>query len=483
MKTINGLQLHKMIVNGFNNLKNFEDFINSINVFPVSDSDTGTNMVLTLTSALENTKEDIHVGDYLSNLSKNMLLGARGNSGVIFSQMAKGISSSISSSEISVKDLSNALLEGYKKAYNATIDPKEGTILSVSHAGILNTINKLNSDSFLEFFKIYLDELLAEEATTIEKLDILKENGVLDAGGYAYYKFIEGMYFSLKGIDIKVKSEPILKGKEGSIFLQLKDFFNFDIYTFTEVLKGFSSKIKVFSYDSLLEITVEEVNINNLINYIKSFGAVVSIPSKEEVTNLRRYDDKSLYIVAFSSSSCYDKLFESYGVDIIFRTKDVCTKEVVDTFKFILSNRMVIFTNGKKNSEITKEAIKELDIQDRVTIIETNDEVECYFSLVMDIVDNSIEERISSFVNEAKEVNIVKVNKEEGTDPISIIIDKLEKVEDINDKSAFLVILNKEMYQYHLDEVSETLQDKFPYIEIDYKEDDSIDTLLKIGEF
>ena len=107
MKTINGLQLHKMIVNGFNNLKNFEDFINSINVFPVSDSDTGTNMVLTLTSALENTKEDIHVGNYLSNLSKNMLLGARGNSGVIFSQMAKGISSSITSSEISVKDLSN----------------------------------------------------------------------------------------------------------------------------------------------------------------------------------------------------------------------------------------------------------------------------------------------------------------------------------------------------------------------------------------
>lgn len=488
MEIVNGLDLHKFILSGFNNLKNYEELINRINVFPVSDSDTGTNMVLTISSALKNTKEDIHVGNYLSNLSKHMLLGARGNSGVILSQMFKGLSSSVSTSGLRVEGFINALLEGYKKAYCSTILPKEGTILNVLREGINNTKNRIKENTYEEFFKIYLEELLKEVELTIDKLDILKENNVVDAGGYAYYKFIEGMYLALLRKDIQDLSNINREEKEeeysSSIYLEIKDFIHFDIYSFTEVLKGICPKVKVISLDSLLVIKVEEANINNVLGYIKSFGVIVASYSiKEEFTKRKYIEDKSLYIVAFSSSKTYDSLFECNGVDIIFDSNKVNLKEVIDTLKFIKNHPIVVFSNAKKNIDLLNLAIKELDIEDNVNLIETKDELECYFSLMMDIIDNPISERISSFKKEAKEVKVININNENNIDPISLLVDSLSKTEDIDSRSVFLVVLNPNLYQYHLDEIIETLEEKFPYIEIDYKEDECLDSSIKVGVF
>ena len=136
-KRINGFQLEQMAKNGLALLQTRETEINRLNVFPVSDGDTGTNMRLTLENGLRYAKTAIHAGEFLKQLSEGMLLGARGNSGVILSQFFKGFYLELARcSVVGVGELRNALIRGYRVAYRAVVNPVEGTILSVTREGI-----------------------------------------------------------------------------------------------------------------------------------------------------------------------------------------------------------------------------------------------------------------------------------------------------------------------------------------------------------
>lgn len=208
-KVITGALLRKMIVSGANYLEENKEYVNSLNVFPVPDGDTGTNMSLTMKSAVKelNMISNNDMETICDAISKGALKGARGNSGVILSQILKGITSSFNNkAEIKTTDFANALIEGANVAYMAVTKPKEGTILTVikSMANASVKIAKKVSDH-QEFLKQVID--IGEEALamTPELLPVLKKAGVVDAGGRGLLIILNGFLKIIAGDESELK--------------------------------------------------------------------------------------------------------------------------------------------------------------------------------------------------------------------------------------------------------------------------------------
>ncbi len=208
-KIITGAMLRKMVVSGANYLEENKEYVNSLNVFPVPDGDTGTNMSLTMKSSVKEinmcTNNDMEA--ICDAISKGALKGARGNSGVILSQILKGLTSSfVHLKEIKIMDFANALIEGANVAYKAVTKPKEGTILTVIRAMADASIKiAKKAENFEDFFKQVLD--IGEEALSMtpELLPVLKKAGVVDAGGRGLLIIFNGFYKVVAGDESELK--------------------------------------------------------------------------------------------------------------------------------------------------------------------------------------------------------------------------------------------------------------------------------------
>ncbi len=208
-KYITGALLRKMVVSGANYLEENKEYVNSLNVFPVPDGDTGTNMSLTMKSAVKElnmcTNNDMET--ICDAISKGALKGARGNSGVILSQILKGITSSFNHlKEIKTIDFANALIEGANVAYKAVTKPKEGTVLTVIRAMADSSIKIAKKESEMqEFLKQVLD--IGEEALSMtpELLPVLKKAGVVDAGGRGLLIILNGFLKIVSGDESELK--------------------------------------------------------------------------------------------------------------------------------------------------------------------------------------------------------------------------------------------------------------------------------------
>ena len=195
-KIITGAMLRKMVISGTNFLEENKEYVNALNVFPVPDGDTGTNMSLTMKSAVKeiNMCTTNNMEQICDAISKGALKGARGNSGVILSQIFKGIAASFNKhDEIKTIDFANALIEGATVAYKAVTKPKEGTILTVIRAMADSSIKIAKKEPDMQnFLKQVID--IGEEALamTPELLPVLKKAGVVDAGGRGLLIILNG---------------------------------------------------------------------------------------------------------------------------------------------------------------------------------------------------------------------------------------------------------------------------------------------------
>ncbi len=208
-KVITGAMLRKMVVSGANYLEENKEYVNSLNVFPVPDGDTGTNMSLTMKSSVKelNMCANNDMETVCDAISKGALKGARGNSGVILSQILKGITTYFNNlKEIKAIDFANALIEGANVAYKAVTKPKEGTILTVIRAMADSAIKIAKKAENLEdFFKQVLD--IGEEALSMtpELLPVLKKAGVVDAGGRGLLIIMNGFLKIVCGDESELK--------------------------------------------------------------------------------------------------------------------------------------------------------------------------------------------------------------------------------------------------------------------------------------
>ena len=201
IRRINGSHLEAMLKNGLAGLQRREDYINRLNVFPVPDGDTGTNMCLTLGYGLRAARSSEHAGAFLNTLSDGMLLGARGNSGVILSQFFRGFAAALSrASMIGPGEMRDSLISGYRTAYASVVHPVEGTMLSVAREGIEHIRRQITRNSTIEtILAMYIAEMKKTLSYTPEMLPVLKEAGVVDSGAAGFILIFEGMLKYLYG--------------------------------------------------------------------------------------------------------------------------------------------------------------------------------------------------------------------------------------------------------------------------------------------
>ncbi|WP_370148539.1 DAK2 domain-containing protein [Exiguobacterium profundum] len=214
LNRLDGVALSNMIANGAANLSQNADYVDSLNVFPVPDGDTGTNMNLTMTSGAKEvaTMNTSDVAEVSSKFARGLLMGARGNSGVILSQLFRGFGKAVEGkTELTTIDFAEALKRGVDTAYKAVMKPVEGTILTVAREAADEALLASESTSdFAEFMKRVIVEAKASLDRTPDLLPVLKEVGVVDSGGQGLLVIYEGFLASLEGKELEKPHTPVM---------------------------------------------------------------------------------------------------------------------------------------------------------------------------------------------------------------------------------------------------------------------------------
>lgn len=230
--TISGSLFKKMVTNGAINLKNNHQEINHLNVFPVPDGDTGTNMQMTMMAGIKEVSslDSKSIVDVSKILSRGLLMGARGNSGVILSQFFRGVYSEIAkikNGSATVDEFIAALVGGYQMAYRAVMTPVEGTILTVVREAAEHVLRERKSlKSVEDVLNCYLKQARVSLDRTPELLPVLKQAGVVDSGGAGFIKIIEGMLLATQGqtLTLQQETQAELKHEEGFKGQNIEDF-------------------------------------------------------------------------------------------------------------------------------------------------------------------------------------------------------------------------------------------------------------------
>lgn len=531
LKEVNGLVFEKMLINGLNNLKNNEQQINNINIFPVPDGDTGFNMRLTLEAGLNNATNIEHLGDFLEKLSDGMLLGARGNSGVILSQLFFGFSQELKRDSIAnVNELKEAFIEGYRQAYKAVVKPVEGTILTVARCGIENIKSQVSRRNTIgTFFSIYLAELKKTLILTPELLPSLKEAGVVDSGGLGYIILIEGMMNYLYGEEINVgdgsfeleKIEEINTSSfnENSLFelgyctefvLQLLNskinVSEFDEKSFVSDLTTLGDSLVVVKNKTIVKVHIHTKTPNVVIEYALRFGEFVKfklenmqLQHNENFVDKQIAEHKVLAKIAVANGEGIKEVYKELGCDIIIdgnRTMNTSSQELVNAIKACNADKIVILPNDKNIYLACEQAIN-VSKKDNVEIIKTSNILEGYYALAMDVADSSnIKYRIDSMkegIEKIKTISIFsstrdcKINnvKIKTGERVSIsggivlssykhiddcILKALESITDLSEKSYCLILKGEGFKDYYEGLLLDKINELYPDLEIAFLE-------------
>ncbi|MDD5986139.1 MAG: DAK2 domain-containing protein [Turicibacter sp.] len=223
LKQINGIVFKQMVINGANNLANRSKYVDQLNVFPVPDGDTGTNMSMTMTAGAKElvSLEEASIGKVAKILSRGLLMGARGNSGVILSQLFRGFATGLEGKdEADIEDIAKALESGVKTAYKAVMKPIEGTILTVARESAEAAGAKYETvETIVDLYDLVVNEMQISLNRTPELLPVLKEVGVVDSGGQGLLYIFEGFLKALKGETIVLEAQTEATGESAQTAL------------------------------------------------------------------------------------------------------------------------------------------------------------------------------------------------------------------------------------------------------------------------
>ena len=395
MRTIDGQMFKMMVISASNNLYNHYPEVDALNVFPVPDGDTGMNMNLTLTSGAKEVqnRSDNDIYSIAKTFSRGLLMGARGNSGVITSQIFRGFAEALEGKkEINAVELADAFVNGSKIAYKAVIRPVEGTILTVIRESSENLKKKIRTFSSIEdAFKILLHEAKESLERTPNLLPVLKEVGVVDSGGAGLVKILEGMESMIHG-DFIERNEAEVVDKNGnaqvkadeeeSEFGYCTEFIlrlgpketkkAFNKNRFTRVLNAHGNSLVVVQDEDLVKVHVHTLTPGNIFNYAQQFGEFVKLKcenmteqhneilfsenakdmaaSKLSTAPLAAPKEKKEYaLIATSSGSGIDELFKEVGVEYIVsggQTMNPSTNDFIDAVKKCNAKVCYIFPNN-----------------------------------------------------------------------------------------------------------------------------------------
>lgn len=417
---IDGISFKGMMLNGLNNLKNHENEINIMNVFPVADKDTGINMKLTIESGLERATEDANLGKYVNEFALGTLFGARGNSGVILSQFFKGFAKCIGS-RISANphEFTNALIYGYKYAYKSMIKPVEGTILTVMKEGIVRIKDTIRGDvNFPIFFERYVSSLNLSLDNTPNLLPILKESNVLDSGGFGYIKIMEGAYKYWLGEEIKV----------------------------------------------------DENSINLIADPIES--------RDDEVMPF-----KVLGIITVGIGDVLKEQFKEYGADIVIDGVDsinISKADFVEAIRKMNADKIIVLPNSGNNITKANKVVSEMKLNN-VIVIPSNSIAAGFYALQMDVPDNGPINRIIDMKSNVNDITDIIVSKPDNA--IEDFKVALNNIENIDEKVALILFAGKLATDEIKNAINDYVCDNFDCLETQIIEDEEANYCLIGGIF
>ena len=373
----------KMVMNGAINLKNNHKEIDELNVFPVPDGDTGTNMSMTVMSGVRemNACESSSINDVAKFLSRGALMGARGNSGVILSQFFRGLYIGISkakSNTLSVEDFMVCLEGGKEIAYKAVMEPIEGTILTVIREATDNTKAKLSQiNNINALLETYYQEALVSLANTPNLLPVLKEAGVVDSGGAGFCKIIDGMIMALYGKILTIADSEVEKQNENKsaasqadveikfgycteFIIELNKPANFDEQDLKAPLSLLGDSLVVVQDDNIVKVHVHTNKPGKVLNIAQKYGEFVTL----KIENMRvqhsqlqsgaaaepvKTPKKQFALVSVCFGDGIVQTFKDLGVDYVIeggQTMNPSTESFLEAINKVNAENVIIIPNN-----------------------------------------------------------------------------------------------------------------------------------------
>ncbi|MBR2447872.1 MAG: DAK2 domain-containing protein [Clostridia bacterium] len=429
---IDGMVLNDVFTVGLRNLKKNMSAINDLNVFPVPDGDTGTNMVHTFGGGLGAVAAEESVSEYMKKLSSAVLLSARGNSGVIFSQFIYGFARGVENKEqITFADLTNAFLCAKEDAYKAIIAPTEGTILTViREAAEFLGKNADKFDNFKTGIAALIDCMKDTLARTPDMLAVLKEAGVVDSGAAGLVCFFEGMYAYFCGVEIEeiedfeATAKPVINTSFGAdsvmeygycteFILQLMnaktDIAAFSKEALVKELEKLGDSIVAVQNDSIVKIHIHTFTPEKVLELARSFGEFVtlkienmSVQHSETVTQAPQKEKVKYAVVAVASGEGIIDYFYSIGATAVInggQTNNPSVDDFLKAFDGFEAEHIIVLPNNS-NIILTANQAAEIYKNSDVRVLPTKSVVEGYSALsMMNLWSDTVEELIADMTS------------------------------------------------------------------------------------
>lgn len=523
--TIDAGTLSKMFLAGAKNIEAKKEWINELNVFPVPDGDTGTNMTLTiLAAAKEVNKLDNPTMEALAKaISSGSLRGARGNSGVILSQLFRGFTKEIKDYELLDEViLANALQKAVETAYKAVMKPKEGTILTVAR-GLADKASELVGTT--KDLSVFIDEVIRHGeyvlSQTPEMLPVLKEAGVVDSGGQGLIQILKGAYdgFLGKEVDFTIQSESASKVTKISpqteqdikfgyctefIIMVDKEFNTETEHDFKKYLTSIGDSLAIVSDDDIVKVHVHTNDPGLAIQRALTYGSLTSIKidnmreeheerlikDAEKIALQQKLTDeakketpkKDFGFIAVSIGEGINEIFKGLGVDYIIeggQTMNPSTEDMLNAIDQVNADTIFILPNNK-NIILAANQAKELVEDKNIVVIPTKTIPQGISAVINFIPEKSASDNEQRMVEEITKVKTGQVTyavRDTNIDGNEI---KENDIMGIGDHSILSVGTDVEITTKEM--IKELMDDESELISIYYGADISEERAEKLGE-
>ena len=523
MKSLNGVKFAEMVQMGSHHLFQNADYVDALNVFPVPDGDTGTNMNLSMTSGAKETEANVeeHIGKTASALSKGLLMGARGNSGVILSQLFRGFGKAIvNEKELSAKQLADALQHGVETAYKAVMKPVEGTILTVAKDSAAKGVELAKEETdIIALFEGIVTEAKASLERTPDLLPVLKEVGVVDSGGQGLVYVYEGFLACLKGEALPEKHvnnsmTDLVSAEHHKTIAGFMDTADIEFGYCTEFMVKFEDGKKQFNEaefrtdlsaygDSLLVIADDEVakihihseEPGKVLTYGQDYGSLISM----KIENMRqqhidivgenftkegkKQETKHPYaVVTVAMGEGVAELLRSIGASYVIeggQTMNPSTEDIVNAIKSVSAERVLILPNNKNIIMAAEQAAEILDIE--AAVVPTKDVPQGMAALLAFNPSATVEENRETMTGASKHVKSGSVTfavRDTSIDGITI------KKDDFMGISEGKIVVSDKRLENVTEELAKKLVDAdSEIVTILYGEDVTKEDAEKLGEF
>ncbi|TLV68822.1 DAK2 domain-containing protein [Staphylococcus aureus] len=531
---INGKLFADMIIQGAQNLSNNADLVDSLNVYPVPDGDTGTNMNLTMTSGREEVENNLskNIGELGKTFSKGLLMGARGNSGVILSQLFRGFCKNIESeSEINSKLLAESFQAGVETAYRAVMKPVEGTILTVAKDAAQAAIEKANNtEDCIELMEYIIVKANESLENTPNLLAVLKEVGVVDSGGKGLLCVYEGFLKALKGEKVEAKvakidkdefvhdehdfhgvinTEDIIYGYCTEMMVRFgKNKKAFDEQEFRQDMSQFGDSLLVINDEEIVKVHVHTEYPGKVFNYGQQYGELIKLKvenmreqhreviRKEQHTAKPKMETVETAIITISMGEGISEIFKSMGATHIIsggQTMNPSTEDIVKVIEQSKCKRAIILPNNKNILMASEQAASIVDAE--AVVIPTKSIPQGISALFQYDVDATLDEnkaQMADSVNNVKSGSLTYAVRDTKIDGVEIkkdafmgliedkIVssqsDQLTTVTELlnemlaEDSEILTVIIGQDAEQAVTDNMINWIEEQYPDVEVEVHE-------------